>query len=79
VVGFINVNSHRFFARQSYFILVFIRHTREFFKGYFKGIKDYWWNRGLVEGYSGIPPSMSNKNYTDGYKSEAAGFEENAD
>ena len=47
-------------------------HTQdqEFTKGYLKGIQGYWWNRGLVEGYSGLPPSLQNKNYTDAYKSE---------
>jgi len=26
-------------------------HEQEFFKGYFKEIQGYWWNRGLAEGY----------------------------
>jgi hypothetical protein len=53
-------------------------HTQEFIKGYFKGIQDYWWNRGLAEGYSGLPMSSQNVNYTQAYKSEhreyAAGY-----
>jgi hypothetical protein len=43
-------------------------HTPDFMKGYFKGIQSYWWNRGAAEGYSGLPPSTQNVNYTDGYK-----------
>jgi hypothetical protein len=53
-------------------------HTQEFIKGYFKGIQGYWWNRGLAEGYSGLPMSSQNVNYTQAYKSEhreyAAGY-----
>jgi hypothetical protein len=47
-------------------------HIQQFIKGYFDGLHGYWWNRGLVEGYSGLPMSLHNKNYTDAYKSEAA-------
>jgi len=49
-------------------------HTQGFMKGYFKGIQGYWWNRGLVEGYSGLPASMQNANYTAAYKSEHAEY-----
>jgi hypothetical protein len=49
-------------------------HTQEFFKGYFKGIQDYWWNRGLVEGYSGLPMSSHNANYTQKYKDGRAEY-----
>ena len=45
-------------------------HTQQFFKGYFKGIQGYWWNRGLAEGYSGLPMSSQNVNYIQAYKSE---------
>jgi hypothetical protein len=45
-------------------------HTQEFFKGYFKGVQGYYWNRGAVEGYSGLPMSSHDVNYTQGYKSE---------
>jgi len=37
-------------------------------KGYSKGIDGYWSNRGLVEGYNGLPPSSKNVNYTQEYK-----------
>jgi hypothetical protein len=51
---------------------------QESIKGYFKGIQGYWWNRGLAEGYSGLPTSSHNVNYTQAYKSEyreyAAGY-----
>jgi len=48
-------------------------HTQQYLKGYFKGLQGYYWNRGLVEGYSGLPMSLQkNKNYTDAYKSEHA-------
>jgi hypothetical protein len=47
---------------------------QEFIKGYSKGIQGYWRNRGVVEGYSGLPPSMQNTNYTAAYKSGHAEY-----
>jgi hypothetical protein len=49
-------------------------HTQEFIKGYLKGVQGYWWNRGLAEGYSGLPMSSQNANYTQAYKSEHAEY-----
>ena len=52
-------------------------HTQEFIKGYFKGIQGYWWNRGLAEGYSGLPLSsllQKNANYTQKYKDGRAEY-----
>lgn len=46
-------------------------HTPKFIKGYLKGINGYWSDRGLVEGYNGLPMSLllqKNANYTQSYK-----------
>ncbi|MGC2573637.1 MAG: hypothetical protein WA364_19145 [Candidatus Nitrosopolaris sp.] len=54
-------------------------HTQNFTRGYFNGVQHYWSDRGLVEGYNGLPISSHNMNYTssyrDGHAEMASGYQ----